>query len=200
MEDHSQMEQEEEDDLDTTVPVDKTDSTVRMGKTETSFLLAGSANILPHSSHQENRPKSPKSPVDPNEVSTEPMTPKSTKRSGKKATATPAAQDGGSGRKSLYSYFNLTPEPFVQSPQRSAKETGYETLQRDDADNAGDADEYLPLKRKGLNKIERRKRPSGEADKENRMNEVAASATYTALPTLPKKTKRMAKTPNSERV
>jgi len=216
MEDHSQMEQGEEDDLDTTVPVDephnashaptdfdntiganKTDSTVRMGKTETSFLLAGSANILPHSSHQQNRSKSP---VDPNEVSTEPMTPKSTKRSGKKATATPAAQDGGSGRKSLYSHHNLTPEPFVQSPQRSAKETGYETMQRDDADNAGDADENLPLKRKGQNKIERRKRPSGEADKENRMNEVAASATYTALPALTKKTKRMAKTPHSERV
>ena len=33
---------------------------------------------------------------------------------------------------------------------------------------------------------------AGEADKENRMNEVAASATYTALPTLPKKTKRQA--------
>ena len=31
-----------------------------------------------------------------------------------------------------------------------------------DTDNAGDADEYLPLKRKGQNKIERRKRPSGE--------------------------------------
>jgi len=221
MEDHSQMEQGEEGDLDSTVPVDEphsashaptdvdntigavdnshnmTNWTARMDKTETSFLLAGSANILPHSSHQENRPKSP---VDPNEVSTEPMTPKSTKRSGKKATATPAASDGGSGRKSLYSHHNLTPEPFVQSPQRSAKETGYETMQRDDADNAGDADENLPLKRKGQNKIERRKRPSGEADKENRMNEVAASATYTALPALTKKTKRMAKTPHSERV
>ena len=69
-----------------------------------------------------------------------------------------------------------------------------------DTDNAGDADENLPLKRKGQNKIERRKRPSGEADKENRMNEVAASATYAALPTLSKKTKRMAKTPNSKRV
>ena len=33
---------------------------------------------------------------------------------------------------------------------------------------------------------------AGEADKENRMNEVAASATYNALPTLPKKTKRQA--------
>ena len=69
-----------------------------------------------------------------------------------------------------------------------------------DTDNAGDADENVPLKRKGQNKIERQKRPSGEADKENRMNEVAASATYTALPTLPKKTKRMAKTPTSKRV
>ena len=160
-------------------------------------LPAGSANILPHFLHQESRPKSP---VNSNEVSTEPMTPKSTKPSGKKATATPAAPVGGSGRKSLYSHHNLTPEPFVQSPQRSAKETGYQTMQRDDADNAGDADENVPLKRKGQNKIERRKRPSGEADKENRMNEVAASATYTALPTLPKKTKRMAKTPNSKRV
>ena len=33
---------------------------------------------------------------------------------------------------------------------------------------------------------------AGEADKENRMNEVAASATYTALPALTKKTKRQA--------
>ena len=220
MEDHSQMEQGEEDDLDTTVPVDKphnashpptdvdntigancshnmTNLTVRMDKTETSFFLAGSANILPHSSHQENRPKSP---VKSNEVSNELMTPMSTKRNGKKATATPATPVGGSGRKSLFSHHNLTPEPFIQSPQRSAKETGYQTMERDNADNSSDADENLPLKWKGQNKIEWRKRPSGEAEKENRMNEVAASATYTALPTLPKKTKRMAKTTNSKRV